>query len=1659
MNKYLIYPLFFLVPLVGIPSGVFANIEIPSNIPQSESSIPESQIARYFDQAFQQCASNEIFIGYDSGATHSIKCRTHQSIKDELDLGTYPASCPEGQTAYGVTENNRFLLCKKARTNVCGLSESEAMQLNTAFTSAYRGRYYSLTADQWCETTILQADSQSLIYVPNALSKLKKLTFLDLSYNQLTSIPNLGKMWNLQTLRINNNLLTSLPSDTGNLKKLNPVLNLSNNRLTTLPESIGDLTQLTKINISMNNSQADSYWYWSNVRSACSPYGTLISLPDSITKLVNLTEFSAYCSGLGSLPANFGNLNKLNKLDLYSNRLTSLPESFGNLSLLSWSLDLAYNKLTYLPESLGNITNITQIFLEYNQLTTIPSTFKNLRKVSYINLNNNQVNSLPSDLAGMWDESTPWTLCVPWLLFGSCEGFPSLRIDLKYNQLKKIPDGFGQLKKLSHLNLNYNQINQLSDDFGDLTELTFLNLDRNELVHLPASFWWLEKLSNLQLNQNKLIDLPDNFGNLAKLMTLNLSGNKLSQLPDSFVNLVGATEIDLRTNELSELPENIGNIWSKLTKLLLYGNKISTLPDSIGSLSNLIELDLGYNQLSALPSSINKLAKLWKLQVGSNQISSLPEDIGSGSLGTQPQQCYDYTGLWWGIICSNVSVEINLGNNLLTTLPESFSNINIWKLNLSSNQLEKLPNSIGNLSGKMTALSLGWNPKLKSLAGTWDGSYWSGFWSQNEPNMTQDGSPVKISWWGKVIIEVGLLACDLRKSEVDGLNILTWENKTAEEWCTGTTKVNLSWKNLSTLPSALTKLKNITELDLSYNNFVSYQSLPTVTKLNLSHNKIQYGRIESSGCQWIPSEVDLSHNLLTEFRWWWNGSAECFLLKPIKLNLSNNQIKFIQAKSGQGGGLTIGEWYTGYSTIIYGWATYLDYSNNQITSISDRFAGYTNLQRLNLSGNPWLGDIAQDFVNGSWSVIAFQDTITPNDKTITIRTSSDGSPIKITADTSFVNECGITEAETQELNETLYGDPIYYGASYKSARQLCALTSIGGVWRAVLPESFGKLKNLEYFSHGGSYIAKISSLPESFGNLTKLKYLYLNDNVLERLPDSFGNLINLQSLDLRRNQLQSLPENFWNLSNLSSLELSGNLLQKLPDSFGNLTQTTQLNLSNNRLIQLPDSFGNLKIRDLNLDSNPIQVLPESFGNLTYLATIRMVNTAITELPESFGNLNSLTEMIADNTPISDLSVNFGNLTNLRRLSLQNSRNLTELPSTFWNLTSLQWLYLQNSNITTLPSGMWGLLYLSYMNIDNNQLRSFGPDFWPPRLIQLSAKNNKLTSLPDSFTGMTSIQYIELQNNQLTSLGKFLPERSCVYGWFGGCYYISNLNVYLENNQLASLPENIGKMGITYISLHHNKLTTLPESFGQSMYYATQIMDLSYNKLVTLPESFSGFVFLKTLDLTNNELTRLPRDFGKLENLETLKLYTNQIAFLPDSFGNLAKLKTLDLFSNKLGTLPASFGNLTNLEDLDLGANRISSLPDVFGNIKKIRYLKLHQNQLQEIPPSITQMTQLIWITLSNNQLTKLPEWLSNLSNLIDLNIKNNPTLTQLPASFADLTGKLTDLDAGNTWLGSLAIRYDTYSSMVKSQDAITSDAKKITITSQGNGSALRITKE
>jgi Leucine-rich repeat (LRR) protein len=67
----------------------------------------------------------------------------------------------------------------------------------------------------------LNLNQNKLTYIPSNLGNLINLKKLYLSSNQLTSCPSeLGNLTNLESLHLDNNQLTHIPSEFGNLKKL-----------------------------------------------------------------------------------------------------------------------------------------------------------------------------------------------------------------------------------------------------------------------------------------------------------------------------------------------------------------------------------------------------------------------------------------------------------------------------------------------------------------------------------------------------------------------------------------------------------------------------------------------------------------------------------------------------------------------------------------------------------------------------------------------------------------------------------------------------------------------------------------------------------------------------------------------------------------------------------------------------------------------------------------------------------------------------------------------------------------------------------------------------------------------------------------------------------------------------------------------------------------------------------------------------------------------------------------------------------------------------------------------------------------------------------------------------------------------------------------------
>ena len=148
-----------------------------------------------------------------------------------------------------VKGNNKGLMTSKSRRSQISLTSDIIRAATIARTLSQ-----TLIDESWMQEIWGWADSSGIheLQVPRNREKLLKLTSLDISCNQLRSLPeSIFNLTNLTSLNIGLNRLSELPESIGNLTNLTS-LNIGTNGLKQLPESIGNLTNLTSLKISNN---------------------------------------------------------------------------------------------------------------------------------------------------------------------------------------------------------------------------------------------------------------------------------------------------------------------------------------------------------------------------------------------------------------------------------------------------------------------------------------------------------------------------------------------------------------------------------------------------------------------------------------------------------------------------------------------------------------------------------------------------------------------------------------------------------------------------------------------------------------------------------------------------------------------------------------------------------------------------------------------------------------------------------------------------------------------------------------------------------------------------------------------------------------------------------------------------------------------------------------------------------------------------------------------------------------------------------------------------------------------------------------------------------------------------------------------------------------
>lgn len=356
-------------------------------------------------------------------------------------------------------------------------------------------------------------------YLPDELSGMENLEVLDLRCIAANKPTFIGGLTNLKELKLLCQYEGALPSEIGNLKKLEKL---------TLGQSSGTPHH----------------------------YNKFTSLPDEIGELENLTSLYIHGGFEGAaVPRAIGNLTNLKTLQILQTGFVSLPDEIGNLKNVSMGYWYG-NKFKAIPKGIGGMTGLTSLYMDNNELEgSIPDELADLPKLSYVRLYNNKLSGSIEVLSKM----------------------PTVtNIDLSNNQLRgNIDFDWSRASNLGTLKLG-NTVsegdNQLSGNIPvsllNLETLGTLDLSGNQFTgELPVKVDWdiNNKLTSISLQNNQLSGpLPEWLCDM-KLSTLNLENN----------NFTGSIPKLL-------YGEGINNFTLSGAKLILNGNRLSgEIPQSI----------------------------------------------------------------------------------------------------------------------------------------------------------------------------------------------------------------------------------------------------------------------------------------------------------------------------------------------------------------------------------------------------------------------------------------------------------------------------------------------------------------------------------------------------------------------------------------------------------------------------------------------------------------------------------------------------------------------------------------------------------------------------------------------------------------------------------------------------------------------------------------------------------------------------------------------------------------------------------------------------------------------------------------------------------------------------------------------------------------------
>jgi Leucine-rich repeat (LRR) protein len=580
--------------------------------------------------------------------------------------------------------------------------------------------------------------------------------------------------------------------------------------------------------------------------------------------------------------------------------------------------------------------------------------------------------------------------------------------------------------------------------------------------------------------------------------------------------------------------------------------------------------------------------------------------------------------------------------------------------------------------------------------------------------------------------------------------------------------------------------------------------------------------------------------------------------------------------------------------------------------------------------------------------------------------------------------------------------------------------------------AYGPLTNLislKFLSLSNNLFEVPTSM-KPFMNHSSLKFFFSENNRLVTEPAAFDNLIpkfQLVFFSLSKTSETpnvDIPNFLYNQYHLRFLDLSHNNITGMFPSWllKNNTRLEQLYLSANFFVgtlQLQD-HPYPKMTELDISNNNMsgQIPKDICLIFPNLWTLRMAKNGFTGcIPSCLGNISSLLFLDLSNNQLS--TVKLEQLTTILFLDLSNNNLGGHLPTSVFNSSTLEYLYLGGNNfwgqISDFPLNGWKML--KALNLSNNQFSGMLPrcfvNFTCLTTIDLS-KNHFKGPIPRDFCMLDQLEYLDLSANNLFGYipSCFSPpplihvhlSENRLSGplTYGFCNSSSLITMdFRDNSFTGSIPNWIGNLSsLSVLLLRANHFDgELPVQL--CLLEHLSILDVSQNQLsgplpsclgnLTFKESSQkafanlGVVFLSSsiekayYEIMGPPLVNSMYSLGKglwLNFTEVIKFTTKNIYY-----GYKGKILNymsgIDLSNNNfVGAIPPEFGNLSEIQSLNLSHNNLTgSIPATFSNLKHIESLDLSYNNLNgAIPPQLTGITTLeVFSVVYNNLSGKTPE--------------------------------------------------------------------------------------